>query len=96
MQLQSCSTPFVLNPKYDKAYFLLGTCYDLMNKPNEARAAFDKTVQLQPDAKEYRRFRDSIVAYDELVKKQAPIPKIVPVEDVPYEYAASVLQRDSI
>lgn len=79
-----------LNSKYDKAYFLLGACYDLMNKSNEARAALDKTVQLQPDAAEYRRFRDSIVGYRELAKNRAAIPKIVSVEGMPYEYAASV------
>lgn len=78
-----------INPKYAKAYYLMGRAYDLSNNPQAAEAALDQAVQLKPDDDYFRRLRDYVVAYARQ-KKQTTLPAIIPIEGGTAEYASFV------
>lgn len=79
-----------INPKYHEAYFMLGVYYDFQDRMEDAQNAVDRAVQLQPDVQEYRRFRDSMLAYAQQRKSQTTIPKIVGAQGTDSDYAALV------
>jgi tetratricopeptide (TPR) repeat protein len=88
--LRSLEQAARINPKYDQAHFLLAVYYDLLDRTQDAQAAVDRAVQLQPDVQEYRRFRDSMLAYAEQRKNRTTLPQVGATKETDTEYASWV------
>jgi len=54
-------------PNDGRIYYNLGACYELLNEPIQAKSAYEKAVELQPDLKEAKEALDRLSSNTQII-----------------------------